>query len=320
MLRRVQTWLLAALLGGGAACATPQTEALLGAPPAGARRVELHGIPLHPQTEGFCGPAALAAVLAAAGEPVSPKALAAEVFSPDRRGTLSPSLDAAARRHRRVPYPVEDLEGIVAELRAGHPVLVLQNLGLRWLPVWHYAVVVGFDLDRRVVWLHSGKEGRVVEGLGLFERTWRRGGSWARVVLDPDAAPLAVRETEALRAIAVFERIGAPDVAARAYGAALGRWPRSLAAWIGLGNSRHALGDRQGAAAAFRRAAEIHPDSPEALNNLAHVLAELGRREEALAAARKAVALSGPERAIFRRTLEEIGAPTAGGPAGARAP
>jgi hypothetical protein len=43
-----------------------------------------------------------------------------------------------------------------------------------------------------------------------------------------------------------------------------------------------------------------------AFNNLAHVLLSVGRREEALSAARRAVSLGGPHQELFRRTLEEI--------------
>ncbi len=57
---------------------------------------------------------------------------------------------------------------------------------------------------------------------------------------------------------------------------------------------------------AFRRASEAHPKSAVAFNNLAHVLAELGRLADAEAAARAAVALEGPTLPEARNTLEAI--------------
>jgi hypothetical protein len=36
------------------------------------------------------------------------------------------------------------------------------------------------------------------------------------------------------------------------------------------------------------------------------VLLELGRREEALSAAQRAVSLGGPQQTLFKKTLEEI--------------
>jgi tetratricopeptide (TPR) repeat protein len=60
---------------------------------------------------------------------------------------------------------------------------------------------------------------------------------------------------------------------------------------MGLGNSLYATGDRAGAAEAFREAAQVHASAP-AWINLASTLLELGRKDEALHAAREAVAAS----------------------------
>jgi hypothetical protein len=51
----------------------------------------------------------------------------------------------AARRHGRLAYLITGPDSMFEEVAAGHPVIVLQNLGLSWYPVWHYAVVVGYD-------------------------------------------------------------------------------------------------------------------------------------------------------------------------------
>lgn len=45
---------------------------------------------------------------------------------------------AAARRHGAVAYVLPDrLDALLEEITAGHPVVVLQNLGLQWIPSWH---------------------------------------------------------------------------------------------------------------------------------------------------------------------------------------
>ena len=62
----------------------------------------------------------------------------------------------------------------------------------------------------------------------------------------------------------------------------------------------------EAAETAFRNAARAHPENGAPLNNLAHVLAELGRYEEALEAIDQAVAIGGPQEATFRQTREEI--------------
>ena len=101
-------------------------------------------------------------------------------------------------------------------------------------------------------------------------------------------------------------RSPAPAAARRGYDTALARWPRSVAAQIGRGNASYALRDLAGAQEAFRQATIDHPDSADAWNNLAQTLHELGARDEALAFARRAVALGGPRLPSYRATLEEI--------------
>ena len=72
--------------------------------------------------------------------------LVAQIYLPERKGSLQPEIIAAVRRYDRVPYRIEPaLPALLAELRAGRPVLILQNLGLRSLPRWHYAVVIGYS-------------------------------------------------------------------------------------------------------------------------------------------------------------------------------
>ena len=102
------------------------------------------------------------------------------------------------------------------------------------------------------------------------------------------------------------ERAGRSGQAARAYGAATTRWPGSLGAWIGLGNSRYAEGELVAAERAFRRATELQPDAAIAWNNLALVLSERGRKDEALAAALRAVEIGGPQAENFEDTLRGV--------------
>ena len=75
---------------------------------------------------------------------------------------------------------------------------------------------------------------------------------------------------------------------------------------MGLGNSRYALGDLNGAENAFRRAIQRHPRSAAAYNNLAQVLSEQGHQKEAIEAAQKAVAIGGPMKEVYESTLLEI--------------
>ena len=116
----------------------------------------LEQVPFHPQELHQCGPAALATLLGASGLAADPLQLADQVYVPGRRGSFQAELIAATRRAGRVPWQVDGtLAALAAEVAAGRPVLVLQNLALPAWPRWHYAVVIGVDADR--VTLRSGK-------------------------------------------------------------------------------------------------------------------------------------------------------------------
>ncbi|MEW5943560.1 MAG: PA2778 family cysteine peptidase [Pseudomonadota bacterium] len=300
-----------ALLGG---CAAQQTQALLKERAARLPvRSELTETPFFPQETHQCGPASLAMALNAAGARTTPQELADLVYLPGREGSLQVEMLAAARRRGAFAYELEPrLEVVLTEVAAGTPVVVLQNLALSWYPLWHYAVVVGYDLEREEVVLRSGLDRRQVLPLSTFEHTWRRSGYWAMVVLPPGRMPRTATESVYVSAAVALERAGPPRAAQAAYEAALERWPRNLSARIGQGNTAHAQGNLVGAEEAFRQAAQDHPDSAAAFNNLAHTLADQGRHIEALAAARRAVAIGGPLEAASRKTLEQIEASVAG--------
>lgn len=289
MIARTAAALAALLLSGCASFFTPpQTAALLAGPPQDLPpRVERTEVPFFPQTRDHCGPAALATALAHAGLATDPDRLADAVFLPSRAGTLQLEMLGGARRQGAVATKLpRDLPSLLREVAAGHPVVVLQNLGLDLIPRWHYAVVVGYDLAARELILRSGTTARAVLPLRTFEYTWARGGHWAIAVLPPDQLPATALEADALDATVGFERAAPPARAALAYQALLARWPANLLAGIGLGNTRAAAGDAAGARAAFEAVATQH-DSAVAWINLARLRLDAGDRAGALAAARR---------------------------------
>lgn len=231
-------------------------------------RVAVALVPNFPQTEHTCGPAALAMALAWSGLSTSPRHLEPQVYTPGREGSLAADLATAARRRARLAVALDGLASVLAELAAGHPVVVLQNLGLDWVPRWHFAVAVGYDLGARSIRLHSGGDEPQELPLDTFEHTWRRGGGWALVVLPPDTLPAAAGELAVARAAAGLERAGYPGAAATAYRAMLDRWPDSLAASVGLGNALLAADERDEAVAWLRQAAARHPEWDAVRNNL----------------------------------------------------
>jgi tetratricopeptide (TPR) repeat protein len=280
-------------------------------PGADTRQIELSHVPFYPQVRYQCGPAALAMALDAAGLRVTPEDLVPEVYLPAREGSLQVEMLATARRHGTVAYRLDGgFDALYAEIDAGNPVIVLQNMALSWFPAWHYAVVIGYDGRAGAVILHSGTEARGLLPLSQFERTWKRSDEWAMLVLSPGRIPATATSDRYVQAVIALEKAGQLEPARVAYEAATRRWPDSLLAWMGLGNTSYALHDLGGAESAYREAAIRHPESAAAYNNLAQVLADRKRYPEAIAAARTAVSLGGPESDTARHTLETILAKT----------
>jgi tetratricopeptide (TPR) repeat protein len=268
--------------------------------------VELETVPFFPQEAYQCGPATLAMAMTWSGLALTPEDLKDQVYTPSQKGSLQLAMVSATRRHGKLAYIFNDPAVLFPEIAAGHPVIILQNLGLSWLPVWHYAVVIGYDAPEQDVILRSGTTRRKVMPYGLFEKTWARSNYWGLMVLKPDQMPVSAKENDYLAAVLGLEKSRHFHAAAAGYQTALARWPQSLAARMGLGNSHYHLGDLRGAENAFRQAIQFHPLSAAAFNNLAYVLLERGRLQEALAAAQKAVALGGPLLSESEKTLQEI--------------
>ncbi|MGD8978056.1 MAG: PA2778 family cysteine peptidase [Gammaproteobacteria bacterium] len=258
--------------------------------------VELVSTPFFPQDDYQCGPAALATLLGAAGRPSSPEALVDEVYIPARQGSLQPEMIAAARQRGLVVYPVrKTLPDLLAQLEAGHPVLVLQNLGIPALPVWHYAVVIGADAGADRIILRSGRERRRLESAGDFMRRWGLTGYWGIVALPPGALPANPDWPVYLSAVADLETAGHREGAGRAYGAALAMEPDLAAARLGLANVLYASGRFEEAAALYESLAGDPDYAPVALNNLANLRADQGCMEAASDAIERALAVAGPD-------------------------
>ena len=295
---------LATVLSG---CASVQVDALNQHWPADVPAVaQLANVPFFPQEDYECGPASLAMVLQSAGVPVTPEQLVDQVYLPGRQGTLQTELLVATRRHGLPAYVLQPtVEAVLREVAAGNPVLVFQNLSLPIYPVWHYAVVTGFDRARNVLVLHSGRTEQLEMSLFAFERTWARGHYWAMVAVAPPKLPATAQPEPYAQALAALERVQVAP-ARTAYAAALNQWPKQRVLMLGLGNTAYAMGDLGAAASAYQQAVQAHPDYADAWNNLAQVLLELGKPMDASAAITKAVALGGPRLVAYQAMQRTI--------------
>jgi tetratricopeptide (TPR) repeat protein len=292
----------------GCASLLPQTYALKEQRPSNLPvRSELTDVPFFAQEEYQCGPAALAMVLNAAGVSVTPEALVEQVYIPARKGSLQVEMLAAARSRGLLAYELEPrLTDVLREVAAGTPAVILENYGFRIFPLWHYAVVVGYDLEQGEIIRRSGTKQRQTMPIGVFEYLWKDDGHWAMVAVPPERVPVTATEARYASAVIALEKSGQIRNAHTAYNALLKRWPSSLAGQMGRGNTAYALKDLATAESAFRQATLDHPDSAAAFNNLAQTFADRGKLDDALAAAQHAVRLGGPLLAASQATLEEI--------------
>lgn len=301
------TALRSALAPGSAGDRALERDARVGALPLQAR---IASVPFVAQDAYQCGPAALAMVLGAAGRTVALATLIDAVYLPARKGSLQAEMLAQPRREGMLAVPLAPrLDTLLQTVADGTPVLVFQNLGLSWAPVWHYAVLIGYDLRRGEVVLHSGTEAASAISLETFERTWARAGHWAITVTDPARVPRTVDPGAALRAAVALERIDRA-AALRAYETLFARAPHDRFVGFARANALHADSQSQAAAAAYRALLAEHPGFADAWNNLAHALADVGDVQAAREAADRAVSLGGPSIGVYRQTAARMHAIT----------
>jgi tetratricopeptide (TPR) repeat protein len=243
-------------------------------------RAMVADVPIVRQNAFHCGPASLAMVLQWSGNDVSQSEIASQAFTPKANGSYLADMIGAARRRGQLVVQLSTLPELLEEVAAGHPVIIFQNLGLSWSPRWHYAVVVGYDLDQEQLILHSGEHDRITMDSRLFMRTWRRGEFWAVTVLPPNLLPKTGDEWDVLRAAAALEQLGHTVAAEQVYTNGALRWPHNWIWPYGIGNARYKLGDLEGAKSAFELAAEIDPKPPEIQHNLGQVKRELALQAE----------------------------------------
>jgi len=280
----MKTLLLSGCLLILSSCAsTPQSDAIrtneLSSLPSA---IELTDTPFYPQTEYQCGPAALATVLQAHHIQATPETLSSQVYIPERQGSLQIEIIVAARRHKMLPYPLApQMTAIFAEIAAGNPVLVLQNLSFEWYPKWHYAVVVGYDYDNQEVILRSGTTKRWVTPFKVFERTWQRADFWALVIVPVGEIPETAKPLRYLKTAYTFEETGNNELSRKAYQSASERWPDIAITWITLGNMEYKNHNWSEAVNAFKTALTIEPDVITSWNNLAYALHAYGCQKQA---------------------------------------
>ncbi len=228
-------------------------------------------------------------------------------FTPDLKGTLQVEMKSTARHYGLIPYVInQNLASVLSEVSTNRPVLVLFNLGLSSVPVWHYSVVTGFDKNTKQVYLSSTISNQTWMRFDEFETFFERGGSWAIVALKPPLLPVASSEKEMIQAISDMAEVGYKDLAKQTAISYTKQHPLSFLGSMMLANIYFDTKDYMNATAEYKRALVLKPNDAVALNNLAQSLMKENKLHEARQHALAAVHAGGIFVAESQTTLEEI--------------
>ncbi|MGD0651578.1 MAG: PA2778 family cysteine peptidase [Verrucomicrobiia bacterium] len=261
-------------------------------------------VPFIAQKANYCGPAALAMLANYHGHKVSQDEIAAAIYLPEIRGTLTADLaDYAARFN----LWVRQYRGTQADLRhklaAGVPVIVLGRFGANF----HYFVVLGFDDFTQTVIVHSDSRPCLELRQEDFLRFWNNAERWTLLVCPPDRAMWTLSADEHNDLGVFLERTGHLAAAAGNYRRATELQPANSCFQMNLGNALIKQKLFTEAAAANARAVKLDPGNADAMNNLAWTYCELGANlDEAVQLCERAVKLRPSSSAYYLDTLGSV--------------
>jgi len=263
----------------------------------------IENVPMQKWDIKSCGAGSLSSVLQHHGDTISMDEWQ-EKLPKTRGGVMSIDLVLAARERGFDAHLVTgDRDLVEAEVRDGRPVIlmlqVIQYPGSS-LDFFHYVVIDGYDPMKNLFRVQFGDGKARWAPMERLEPAWVK-TKHATIMVRP-GDPLG----PALRAAVRLEEEGKLALAAHAYREILAKNPGSTLAWTNLGNAENQLGRRAAAEEAFRKAIENDPEHADALNNLAWLLYEEKRYDEAEPLARKAVLTKAPDAWMRMDTLARI--------------
>ncbi len=142
-------------------------------------------VPLVARGDPYCGPAAVAMVLAYDHHAISMEEIETGVYSPGLKGTLAVAITAFLRE-RHIPFRVTrpgSIADVQRSLADGRPVLALLDHGIAIYQAPHYVVVVGMAGDDLLI--NSGRRAAQRMRGSAFDAEWRRAGRWMLVLGAP---------------------------------------------------------------------------------------------------------------------------------------
>jgi len=274
----------------------------------GAKAQHLEGIPTSESGVVQCAAASLSGVMTFWGHPISTHDLHQELPKAENGGVLSIDVLLAARQRGFDSELVAGDRTMIHEsVEIGQPlILMLQIFDApgKSRDLFHYVIVDGFDPEHDLVRIHFGDGETRWVPLQRISSAWSDTG-FATIRVSPGQGPS--QDTDAIRYAVALEEAGHLDEAEGIYLHLLDTGRESGLVWLNLGNVRLEQGLTNEAQAAYRRALDLEPNQPDALNNLAWLLLESkADLSQARELALRAVSLGGPDSYLTLETLGRI--------------
>lgn len=262
-------------------------------------------VPFIKQEQYYCGPSTLAMVMQYYDKDIQPRDISDNMYIAKVKGTFQQDMISSSRRNGMMATPIKDFENLIAEINNDQPIIVFMNLAFDWYPLWHYAVVYGYDLDKEIVYMHSGEEKNKKWDMVKFERSWKRGDYWGLAVFAPDQTSTSSNEHEHIRSAASLENIGKISEAETAYHSIIKRWPESFNAYMGLGNIAFNKNKYDKAKKMYERVLSYKKDHAFAWHNLALTYINLNQKSKARESFEKAIKFANSKyKKVFQKSYQ----------------
>ncbi len=257
--------------------ATPQAEQLRQQKPAQlAAAKTIADVPFSPQQQYYCGPTTLSEVFAFHGRRINAEEIAPKLFIPAKQGSLQLEMVSATRQYDFLPYAkTGSLTELMQLIEDDIPVIVFQNLSIQLLPQWHYAVVIGYDLSKGTITLHTGLTPNHEMSFELFEKTWARGNYWLLAPVPNGKTSSSMEPFTYIQAAYDLLQVGNVKTGLSFLEAATRQWPDQWLAYFLIAN-HYLQFDSAKAVRWFEQGYHTGQYQQAYLNNFAFALAEQG--------------------------------------------
>jgi hypothetical protein len=142
--------------------------------------------------------------------------------------SVQAGLEVVARSYDLLVYPLPgNLDALMQQVSAGHPVLVMQDR-LFGGPGSQFAVLVGYDQRERILILRSGNSRRWHTSFASFDDAWGEAGRWAVLIQPTNQLPAQSIERVWLQAARDLQAQGQTQAAQRALRTARKVWPDAV--------------------------------------------------------------------------------------------